>query len=538
VPSYTHTNVLIFIFFIFQFHQGSSAGTQHSFSEEERDAFVDHINQCLKGRTELASKLPLGKEMQLFEAVKDGTLLIALINDAVPNTIDERVVNWKPKNAFEVTENQNVVVNSCKAIGVSVVNVGHTDLTEGKVHIVLGLVWQIVKIGLLSKISLNSCPELFRLLEDGETLDDLMKLTPEQLLLRWFNYHLKKAGHPKQVKNFGGDIKDSEAYTVLLHQLKPAECDLKPLAQTDSTARAEAMLANADKIGCRKYVSPKDVVKGNTKLNLAFVANLFNTWPCLEPLTEEEKAALDDWLFNSEGTREARAFCLWINSLGVQTELVNNLFNDLRDGLVILRVMDVVSPGVVQWAKVNQNPEKMNAFKRVENCNYAVVLGKGPAFKFSLVGVGGKDLADGNKTLTLALVWQLMRQHILTVLAKLSEGGKQINDQDIVAWANNTVAAGGKKTTMASFKDPSLSNSHFFLDLINSIRNIVNYDLVDLTPTADEKAKIQNARYVISLARKIGATIFLLPEDIVEVKPKMLMTLTGAIWVGQKGASH
>lgn len=45
---------------------------------------------------------------------------------------------------------------------------------------------------------------------------------------------------------------------------------------------------------------------------------------------------------------------------------------------------------------------------QLENCNYAVELGR--AAKFSLVGIGGQDLNDGNATLTLALVWQLMRR--------------------------------------------------------------------------------------------------------------------------------
>ena len=38
-----------------------------------------------------------------------------------------------------------------------------------------------------------------------------------------------------------------------------------------------------------------------------------------------------------------------------------------------------------------------------------------------------------------------------------------------------------------------------------------------------------NARYAISLARKLGATIFLLAEDIVEVHSKLLLTFVGAI---------
>lgn len=34
-----------------------------------------------------------------------------------------------------------------------------------------------------------------------------------------------------------------------------------------------------------------------------------------------------------------------------------------------------------------------------------------------------------------------------------------------------------------------------------------------------------NAKYAISMARKIGARIYALPEDITEVKQKMVMTV-------------
>jgi plastin-1 len=30
-------------------------------------------------------------------------------------------------------------------------------------------------------------------LEDGETLEQFLRLPPEQILLRWFNYHLANA---------------------------------------------------------------------------------------------------------------------------------------------------------------------------------------------------------------------------------------------------------------------------------------------------------------------------------------------------------
>lgn len=36
---------------------------------------------------------------------------------------------------------------------------------------------------------------------------------------------------------------------------------------------------------------------------------------------------------------------------------------------------------------------------------------------------------------------------------------------------------------------------------------------------------LANAKYAISMARKIGARVYALPEDITEVKPKMVMTV-------------
>jgi plastin-1 len=499
----------------------TASGGAHSFSEEEKESFVDHINSSLKDNPLVKHLLQINpNDNSLFPACKDGLLLCALINDAVADTIDVRALNTGQLNTFKETENLNLAINSAKGIGCSVVNVGAADIQKGTEHIILGLIWQIIRIGLLSSITLANHPELFRLLEPGETIEDLLKLSPEQILLRWFNYHLKKAGSPKRVNNFSGDIKDSEAYTILLNQLVPDKCDKSALSLSDPTARATRVLENADRIGCKKFVKPSDIVKGNGKLNLAFVANLFNTYPGLEKLSQEELAALEEWLFASEGTREARAFCLWINSLGIEP-FVNNLFEDLRDGLVILRVMDHVQPGIVDWSKVNTKAP-LNKFKKVENCNYAVVLGK--QMKFSLVGIGGPDLVDGNKTLTLALVWQLMRFHVLAILKSL---GSNVDEAAMIKWANQRVAASGKSSSMRDLKDSSLRNSHFFLDLLNTIRKCVNYDLI--TPGESDEDAMQNAKYTISIARKLGCTIFLLPEDIVEVKPKMLLTLLGSI---------
>ena len=65
----------------------------------------------------------------------------------------------------------------------------------------------LFQIGLLSQVNLSANPGLVLLLEEGESLDDLMKLSPEEILIRWVNYHLRNSESNRQISNFSGDIK-------------------------------------------------------------------------------------------------------------------------------------------------------------------------------------------------------------------------------------------------------------------------------------------------------------------------------------------
>ena len=185
-----------------------AAGGSHSFSDEEKEAFSEHINHCLSEDPRLKDLLPLdSSSMDLFEKTNDGLILCKLINLAQYDAIDERAMNLQSAlNVYQKTENQNLALNAAKAIGCQVVNIGAQDLIEGRPILVLGLVWQIIKIQLLSQISLRNVPELVLLLQDDETMADFLKLHPELILLRWLNYHLEKAGSARRVKNFGSDL--------------------------------------------------------------------------------------------------------------------------------------------------------------------------------------------------------------------------------------------------------------------------------------------------------------------------------------------
>ncbi len=111
------------------------------------------------------------------------------------------------------------------------------------------------------------------------------------------------------------------------------------------------------------------------------------------------------------------------------------------------------------------------------------------------------------------------------------QGIPEVTDDQIISWANKKVEKNGKAYRMKSFKDISLKNSLFFLELISAIE----YRAVDSGNVQENAAtydlRMMNAKYCISAARKIGACVFLTPEDIIEVNSKMILTFVASLWM-------
>ena len=482
----------------------------HTYSDDETAVFANIINQTLQNDPELGSLIPINpSNNEIFRKCGNGVLLCKLINAATPGTIFEKAINNRPNiNIFQIKENLNLAINAAKSIGCTVVSIFPESIIEQKEYLILGLIWQIIKILMMSTINLKSHPELVLLVQDGEELSDLLKLAPEVILLRWFNYHLKNSGNPRRVANFGNDIKDGECYTILLNQIDPAQCDMSALSSQDQLVRAERVIANARRVGVETFITPQNITSGNIKINTIFAAAIFNKNPGLHATEQElyETAGLinDD----VEGTREERAFRMWINSLNIEDLSINNLDEDVKDGLVILKVIDKVEPGTINWKRVEMKTN--HRLKKLANCGLVVEYGRG--LGFSLVGVGNMDFVDGRRKLILAYVWQLVRFATLKLVGQLTENA-------LIQWANGRTTA-----KAANFRDKSISSGRFLVELFGSIEpRAINWELV--TPGDNPEGKEHNAKYVISIARKLGGSIFCTWEDIVEVNPKMIMTL-------------
>ena len=118
--------------------------------------------------------------------------------------------------------------------------------------------------------------------------------------------------------------------------------------------------------------------------------------------------------------------------------------------------------------------------------------------------------------------------HILFFVKVLTElgDGKPVKDQDIINWVNSKIP-----TPISSFKDPRIKTSMPFYELLNAIKpGTIDYTVIDKNPKEDSD-KFSNAKYALSMARKIGAVVYTLPEDIVESNPKMIMTAFACLMV-------
>ena len=73
---------------------------------------------------------------------------------------------------------------------------------------------------------------------------------------------------------------------------------------------------------------------------------------------------------------------------------------------------------------------------------------------------------------------------------------------------------------LKSFKDSSIKNGDVIRECLLSIN-----PNADIDERADSTDSFENAQYLISIARKMGAIVYTLPEDVVNLNPKMILCL-------------
>jgi plastin-1 len=474
----------------------------------------------MKNDAHLWHVLPADPASHIIHAVYDGVLLCKLVNFAVPGTLDDRVVNLIPLTSVDVEQNFNLCLNSARAIGCIVHAANATELSQAEES--LNLIYELIKVSVLNPLNLSNHPEFSRLKDSRESISQLANLPPIKILERWISFHLQI--------HFTFD----NAKALSVAQCVALITKLSPHTPTysDESERCEWFINTAKIIiDGTTDVLCDDVgaLLTNPRIQVLLLAQIAHKRSGISPLAEPEesavKTALADNDSDPEGSREERAFSMWINSLGIG-HYVTNLQQDTRDGIVLLKILDKIQPGCVNWKDVNMNPN--NPYKMLENCNKSLVVGK--KMNFSLVSIDGKDLFDGNRKLILAFVWQACKHHLLSVLRGCGGEKGELTENDVLSWAKDKLQR-VEKPSIASFRDPALRTARPLLEVLASVAPaVVQWKNVISNPQTDEEC-LMNARYVVGLARKIGCFVFCVPEDIFDVKPKMIITfLASLMW--------
>ncbi|KAJ6239532.1 fimbrin-2 [Anaeramoeba flamelloides] len=260
----------------------------HSYSKEEKEGLVDFINESLSTDKDLSHILPIDPRGEdLFLEVSDGLLLAKLIHKFFPKAINlNQIKKGEELSREEVTKNIRTVLNSAKALGCMVTSIKEIDVATGKVHLIMHLIWQLARLCLMNQVKASKVAQT--LMPKG-TKNMSQSLPGEQIILRWINFHLRKKKFSQVVINFTTSLQDSTALITLFNAIKPDACDLTPLKEQDLGRRAELFLQNAKKIGCKRYISVSDIVQGNARVMIGFLATTLLKHPIIDTSNREEK---------------------------------------------------------------------------------------------------------------------------------------------------------------------------------------------------------------------------------------------------------
>ncbi|EOD10252.1 hypothetical protein EMIHUDRAFT_67717, partial [Emiliania huxleyi CCMP1516] len=489
---------------------------------------VSHINNVLRDAPVLSGgpMNPLGNDV--LHKVADGELLGSLLATSDPDALDLRALNTAPLDGSDLSpeaqlENHTLLVNAAASVGAAVPMIHETQLLYAPQHkqVALQQAYNIIKHGLLSKINVMTQPHLAALLADGEKPG---QVPPEALLSRWINKHVDDylRQHPQDRRRLPTEVAVSETLdgdistqlAMALHQVAK-----EPMLSVGNsilpTARAKQVVDHAIAAAGPKIfaVAPSDLTQPRPRMQQCFVASVVDAFG-----DGGEEGELDTYEEETNDAAEGRVFKNWAASLGLKLNM-KDLYADSCTGIVLLKVMERLQPGSVDWSRVKGSPK--NRYEKGDNCEYA--LGVARKLGCKVVGIQGSDIAEGNEKLLLAVWWQLMRKDLLQFLDELD-----MDSAHVLAWANARVLSAGCDVQLSKFGDPAVKSGVFLLELMRAVAPLaIREDLIK--PGITELERQLNAKLAISTAHKMGARVFCGWQDILEARPKLVLSMIAAV---------
>ncbi|CAF3569697.1 unnamed protein product [Adineta steineri] len=190
---------------------------------------------------------------------------------------------------------------------------------------------------------------------------------------------------------------------------------------------------------------------------------------------------------------QKKAFTKWINNQlanSNSTPIVTDLFQDLRDGLILLRLLEILT----------QNEYKREIGKmrvhHIGNVNKVIaVLGE---YGIKLLSISSNDIVDGNPKLTLALIWSIIQYwQGKDVLKSVVSNPQQTNvEKFLLGWCQQQTK--GYKGVVVKDFTSSWQDGLAFNALIHKFRPDL-FDYEDIL----QNAAARNLEHAFNIAKTI-----------------------------------
>mmetsp|Transcript_11987 Transcript_11987/g.19209 ORF Transcript_11987/g.19209 Transcript_11987/m.19209 type:complete len:296 (+) Transcript_11987:1615-2502(+) len=252
---------------------------------------------------------------------------------------------------------------------------------------------------------------------------------------------------------------------------------------------------------------------------------------------------------------QEKAVRMWINNIGVQNRYIHRLLNACSNGVLLLRLLDhIAKSSVVDWKKAYPKPS--NKFRELANCQQFIERCKETPFNFKVGTTTGQDINERHSKHVLSVTWQLRKFHMFEFLKsiyvrkfgggqKTAESKIRIDEGKIAQWCMSTIETAldenggyppeashvdleGIGSKIKGFDEKTLKTGLYLLLLIWA-KDPESIDWANASTGVTRDQRLGNATYAISVARKMGCTIFLQPADIIKVRPRMILSFVSAV---------
>ncbi|NXF27130.1 SPTB1 protein, partial [Rhodinocichla rosea] len=219
---------------------------------------------------------------------------------------------------------------------------------------------------------------------------------------------------------------------------------------------------------------------------------------------------------------QKKTFTKWVNShLARVTCRISDLYMDLRDGRVLIKLLEVLSGELL--------PKPTKGRMRIhclENVDKALQFLKEQ--RVHLENMGSHDIVDGNHRLVLGLIWTIiLRFQIQDIIMETEEGQETRSARDALLLWCQMKTAGYPHVNVTNFTS-SWKDGLAFNALIHRHRP----ELVDFQNLTKSNAR-HNLEHAFSVAeRHLGITPLLDPEDVFTENPdeKSIITYVVAFY--------